>query len=428
MDGGSTAAYRHLFLAACPGAWLLGTALDLAALRAFAVAGAALLLCAFWLSRRRLRFLAVRRELYPSAFEGDAVAVPLVLENRGRGAVHLVEMADAFGPGVAHRQLLLEPGPLHGRRQRRLTYRTFCSRSWGVYTVGPLSLGTADPMGLFQARRSLLLVEPFAVYPQIHPVGGMERRGGRPSAASQPTTRDWPGQSLAYLGVRDYRPGDEMRRIHWRATARRGSPVVKEYEVDLVPYFSLFLDLARAHRAGTGRKSTLDYLVRTAASLLAAASRRGDTLQVFAEGRAPLFVPPGQGDLHLARGLYELIRSRQEGSVSLFELALRHRLELPEGSTAALLLGTISFDDADLEEVLEALRARRVEPLVVLVDSHSFIPIDRRALPRDQAWERTRHLLALLRGHGVAATVLSSEDDLEDALGQADFLGEPAPA
>lgn len=426
MDGGATAAYRRFLLGAVPAAWLVGAALDLAALKALAVAGVALLVCALWLARRPLRFLAVRRELYPSAFEGDAVAVPLVLENRGRRAAYLVELADAFGPGVAHRQLLLEPGPLHGRRRRRLTYRTFCSRSWGVYTVGPLSLGTADPLGLFQARRFLLLVEPFAVYPQLHPVAGMERLGGRPSAAPQPTTRERPGQSLAYLGVRDYRPGDEQRRIHWRATARRGSPVVKEYEVDLVPYFSLFLDLERAHRAGTGRKSTLDYIVRTAASLLASASRRGDTVQVFAEGRAPLFVPPGQGDLHLARGLYELIRSRQEGSMPLFELALRHRVELPEGSTAALLLGTISFEDAELEEVLEALRARRVEPLVVLVDVHSFIPIDRRALPRDEARKRARHLLALLRGHGVAATVLSSEVELEEALARADLFEEPA--
>jgi uncharacterized protein (DUF58 family) len=426
MDGGSTPAYRHVLLAACPLAGLLGLALGLPALRAFAVAGSLLLLFAYTLPRRRLRGLAIRRELYPSAFEGEGVAVSLVLENQGGRTVHLVEIADSFGPGLAHRQLLLEPGPLHGRCGRRLTYRTFCSRSWGIYPVGPISLRTADPMGLFPTRRSILQVEPFAVYPRVYSVAAIERLGGRATATPQPTTRDRPGQSLAYLGVRDYRPGDELRRVHWPATAHRGRPVVKVQEVDLVPYLSLFLDLERAHRAGTGRKSTLDYLVRSAASLLASALRVGDTVQVFAEGRSPLLLPPGQGDVHLAHGLWELIRARQEGTASLFELVLRHRPALPQGSTAVLLVGTISCADEDLDEVLEALAARRIQAFVLLVNNHSFIPIDHRVLPREQAGERTRELLALLRDRGVAGTVLSAEDDLEEALGRADSLGMPA--
>jgi uncharacterized protein (DUF58 family) len=197
-------------------------------------------------------------------------------------------------------------------------------------------------------------------------------------------------------------------------------------EVDLVPYLSLFLDLERAHRAGTGRKSTLDYLVRSAASFLASALRVGDTVQVFAEGRTPLLLPPGQGDVHLAHGLWELIRARQEGMASLFELVLRHRPALPEGSTAVLLLGTISFSDEDLDEVLEALAARRIQTFVLLVNNHSFIPIDRRVLPREKAGERARHLLATLRDRGVAGTVLSAEDELEEALERADSLGMPA--
>jgi uncharacterized protein (DUF58 family) len=426
MDRGSTPAYRHILLAACPLAGFLGLALGLPALKAFAAAGSLLLLFAYALPRRRLRALAIRRELYPSAFEGEGVAVSLVLENQGGRTVHLVEIADSFGPGLAHRQLLLEPGPLHGRCSRRLTYRTFCSRSWGIYPVGPLSLRTADPMGLFPARRSILQVEPFAVYPQAYRVAALERLGGRATATPQPTTRDRPGQSLAYLGVRDYRPGDDLRRVHWPATAHRGHPVVKLQEVDLVPYVSLFLDLERAHRAGTGRKSTLDYLVRSAASLLASALREGDTVQVFAEGRTPLLLPPGQGDVHLAYGLWELIRARQEGTASLFELVLRHRPALPEGSTAVLLLGTISFSDDDLDEVLEALAARRIQAFVLLVNNHSFIPIDRRTMPREQAGERTRDLLALLRHRGVTGTVLSAEEDLEEALGRADSLGMPA--
>jgi hypothetical protein len=79
-----------------------------------------------------------------------------------------------------------------------------------------------------------------------------------------------------------------------------------------------------------------------------------------------------------------------------------------------------------LDEVLEALAARRVQAFVLLVNNHSFIPIDRRVLPRERAEERTRDLLALLRDRGVAGTVLSAEEELEEALARADSLGMPA--
>src|SRR5262249_1768184 len=160
-----------------------------------------------------------------------------------------------------------------------------------------------------------------------------------------------PGQSTSYMGVRDYRPGDDVRRIHWPATARRGAPVVKEYELDLAPYFTLFVDLERRHRAGTGLKSTLEYGVRTAASLLWTAARRGHIVELHAEGAASLFVAPGRGELHLTHCLHELIRVRQDGGTPLLTLAERYRPYLPAGSIAALLSATTELDHAQLEEL-----------------------------------------------------------------------------
>jgi uncharacterized protein (DUF58 family) len=366
------------------------------------------------------------RELYPSAFEDDEVPVSLALENRSRRTSWLVEIGDSFGPAVADRQALLEPGPLHGARRRRLTYRTVCSRPWGIHAVGPLRLGTSDPFGLFHAERSWPEIAPFAVFPRVWPVAGLEKLGARPSLSPQEITSSRPGQSLAYLGVRDYRPGDDLRRIHWPATARRGSPTVKEHEVDLVPYFTLFLDLDRAHRAGTGLKSTLEYLVRTSACLVWTAARRGDLVQVLGEGHRSLVVPPGAGTLHATHALYELIRVQQDGRVPLLDLVEQHRSHLPPGSTAALLAGTLFLDLGRLEEALAALQARGVRPVILLVNKDSFLPIERRAAPRDEAAEQSRAVVSLLRARRVPGAILSAEEELEDALGRPDLFGESA--
>jgi uncharacterized protein (DUF58 family) len=422
MESPESPRYRRCLIGGLTAAVVLGLTLRASALVALGAAGFGLLLHGWWDARRRLASLDVRRSLFPSAFEGDVVGVDLVLENRGRPPAFLVEIADNFAASLSDRPTMLEPGPLGGRRRRRLAYRSGCSRSWGVHVIGPLVLRASEPLGLYHRRRPVAQLDTLALFPCVYPVAGLDRLGARPSFAPQDRTEGRPGQGATYLGVRDYRQGDDPRRIHWPATARRGALVVKEYEVDLIPYFSLFLDLDRTHRAGTGRRSTLEFVVRTAASILWTATRRGDLVQVFADGGKPVALPPGRGELHMTYCLYELIRMRQEGTTGVLDLIERHRLELPRGSTATILAGTVSLDEGRLGDCLDGLEARGVRPVVVLVNEHSFTPVDRWPLPQDRALARCRELAGLLRARGVAGTVLSADDDLENRLARVDLF------
>jgi uncharacterized protein (DUF58 family) len=373
---------HRAFLAGAAGLSLvLGGLLRAPSFVAFALALLLLVLLARASSRRRLARLGGRRSVASGAFEGEEVRVEIALENRGHAPVSLVEVADSFGAAMADRKALLDAGPLRPGRRHRLAYRTQCSRLWGVYTIGPLRVSVSDALGLFSPHRLLPDIRPFDVFPQVHAVGGFERLGARTSFAPAETTTARAGRSAAYLGVREFRPGDDIRRVHWPATARCARPMVKEFELDLAPYFTLFLDLERDHRAGTGRKSTLEYVVRTAASLLATAARRGDTVQLFGEGREPLAVPPGCGELHLACALDRLIRVRQHGALALLDLVRREQAAVPPGSAAALVAASLFLDHGALAEAFGWMRARRIRPVLVAVDVDSFLPIDRRPRP-----------------------------------------------
>jgi uncharacterized protein (DUF58 family) len=417
-------AFRNrAFLAFAAGLCLfLGVVLRTASLLAFALAVLLLLATSRVSARRRLAHLDARRSLTPSAFEDEEVRVEIALENRGRAPVFLIEILDSFGAALAEGKALLDPGPLGPGRRHRLVYRTVCSRLWGVYSVGPLALSTADPLGLFCARRLLPDLRPFDLFPRVHPVGGLERLGARTSFAPSDATAARPGTSAAYLGVRDFRSGDDVRRVHWPATARQGRPMIKELETDLSPYFTLFLDLGRRNRAGTGQKSTREYVVRTAASLLATAARRGDTVQLFGEDRDARVVPPGRGELHLAYALDQLIRVRQAGGVALLDLVERELAAVPAGSTAALLSATLFLDLDRLAELLASLRARRVQPALVAVDMDSFVPIDARPRPRDRVLEQADELRALAHAHGALVAILDAERDLPTELARTDWL------
>jgi len=374
---------------------------------------------------RRLSRLHASRSLTSSAFEGEEVRVEVALENRGRRPVVLVEVADSFGAALAERKSFLDPFPLRPGRRHRMAYRAACTRLWGVYTIGPLTVSVSDPLGLFSPRLVMPDIRPFDLFPKVQPVGGLEKLGSRPSfAPSVPTTAP-AGQSAVYLGVRDFRFGDDLRRIHWPATARHGRPMVKEFERDLTPYFTLFLDLERGHRAGTGRVSTLEYVVRTAASLLASAARRGETVQLFAEGRAPAFVPPGRGELHLAFALDRLIRVRQDGALPLLDLVRREEAVVPPASTVALLTATLFLDTGRLAEAFGQFRACRIRPVLVAVDMDSFLPFTHTARPRETVEAQREALRAVAGDHDALLAILGAADDLPAELGRPDWLAAP---
>ncbi|OFV89062.1 MAG: hypothetical protein A2V74_08920, partial [Acidobacteria bacterium RBG_16_70_10] len=338
-------------------AGLLGLASGSVALVGFAAAWAVLLALAFLASRHQLGGLAAERRTAPSAFEGDLVTVDLFVENHGRRDARFVVASDLFGAGLADRQSVLEPGPLPPLHRRPLSYRAFVARQWGLYTVGPLSVGGWDPLGLWFSQRELPRVDPFEVYPRAVEIESLSARGARATIAPREVSAAASGQSLLFRGVREFAAGDDVRRIHWPATARRGAPMVREFERDLQPVFALFLDLDRRGRAGLGRKSTLEYLVRVGVSLLWTAHRRGDVFSLIAEGDRLILLPPGQGELHLAAALHELVTARQTGGRPLVEVVDRHRDLLPAGATAALVSATTEVDLERLGHVVGALRA-----------------------------------------------------------------------
>jgi uncharacterized protein (DUF58 family) len=401
----------------------VGGATGATALIVLAAGGLLFLGAAFVSSRRALLGLRLSRSLEPTAFEEDPVRVVLALENRGRRPAALVEILDSFGPALADRQRAVEPGPLGSRRRRLLAYRSSCSRGFGEFRVGPLQLLASDPFGLFRAARLVPQMETFTVFPRAFEVAGLDRMGALPSLRPESATLGRPGLSLTHLGVRDYRSGDEPRRIHWRASARRRSLASKEFETDLAPYLTLLLDLERSGRAGTGRKSTLEYLVRVAVSILWTATRRGDIVQLIAEGASPMLLPPGRGQLHATACSLELVRCRQEGRRPVLDVLEDHRGHLPRGSSLVLVATTASLEPEHLSAALSWLLAGQVRVAAVLIDESSFLAIERPQLPLPAARERADALLVACFERGVPATLLDATRELAAELPRPDLLG-----
>ena len=130
---------------------------------------------------------------------------------------------------------------LGGRKTHAWYVRTPCYRR-GRYLLGPLTVRSGDPLGIFELSRTLPQTNTILVYPATVDVHGFRLPEGQMPGGEAARTR------THYLTtnvstVRDYAPGDSFNRIHWRSTARKGQLIVKEFELDPTSDVWILLDL-----------------------------------------------------------------------------------------------------------------------------------------------------------------------------------------
>ena len=195
------------------------------------------------------------------AREGEVLTVRLALRNRAPwGAWGLAIQAgsgDKIDAGLAD---------LGGWRRTEVTWPFIPDRR-GVYPTRPPRIASGFPFGLWEASRALSAAGTLIVWPRTVAVGPIPvEAGGRMGDGEAP--RDRAGGSGDFLGVRAYRRGDSLRRVHWPQTARIGQMVICELQSHAVPRVQVVLDTNPDAHAGSGSNSSLEWVIRVAAGFV----------------------------------------------------------------------------------------------------------------------------------------------------------------
>ncbi|HEX6358165.1 DUF58 domain-containing protein [Actinophytocola sp.] len=289
----------------------------------------------------------VVRELFPDRVErGGRAGITLRVHNPGSRRQAGFTAVDRVGQDrvtVAVRALAA------GSEQSYLNELPTGRR--GRHEVGPLSLRRVDALGL--GRSELLIGETatFWVYPRTHPVRAVA--GGLPLHHHDgEATESSPRGSLDIREVRAYLPGDEVRHLHWKATARTGQLMIRDYADPHQPRFTVLLDNR------TPPAAEFEEAVELTASLVVAAAG--------ADHRCQLVTPSGvdvttnSGSDAVPRYLEELcvVARAEEADLPLVPAALART----GGGTLVVVSATISPDDG---AALVAIRPRYADVVVV---------------------------------------------------------------
>jgi uncharacterized protein (DUF58 family) len=289
----------------------------------------------------------------------------------------------------------------HATGSRVLTFlrakqkRIYNARTWltsrGGFPLGPTTVTSGDPFGIFRVTKRFPAASSLVVLPMIFPVAEFLTPpgllpGGK--AIRRKSLDITPHAS----GIREYVPGDPMKRIHWPTSIRRSQLMVKEFEQDPQAEIWLFLDTHKsAHVARSGEQtetypiddllllrrrkvklapSTLEYSVSIAASLAHyfIDQKRAVGL-VTASAKSFTVIPAERSERQEAKILEELAFVQAESTYTLPGLVTAQLGQLPQGSSAILVTPMIW---PELLIGVDSLQRRNLRPVVVLLMPHSF--------------------------------------------------------
>jgi uncharacterized protein (DUF58 family) len=330
-----------------------------------------------------LRALVAEHRLGASrAVFGDTVEVSLVLENRKLLPVPWIEVDDQFPDALPVLGLLLEPSAIPERATLRNTMALWAYQrvrrryrvvavARGTYTFGPLDLHLTDPFGILTRDDRREATSALLVYPLLAPI---ERFGlaARAPFGERATPQRLLEDPLRVGGTRAYMPGDEPRRIHWKATARTGSLQSKIYEPSARHTISIFLDLRTFKHVSYGYTPELvELAISAAASVARWALDQGYAVGLISNGTLStadqepassavnlrLRVPPSSRPEQLSLILDGLARLYPYYGAPVEKMVASEQDSLPAGATV-VYIGNESVLDVPAILALRQLRSR----------------------------------------------------------------------
>jgi uncharacterized protein (DUF58 family) len=293
----------------------------------------------------------------------------------------------------------------------------------GKFTLGPATLISGDPFGIFRLERTVEGSGEVLVYPQTTPLPGFVLPSAELPGGQDVKSRTY-HVTPNVATIRDYQPGDSFNRIHWRSTARTGQLMVKEFELDPTAEVYLVLDMQeriqqqqapeqlprdrQPQRELRLPESTEEYGVLAAASIARHLLEQNRSVGLISWGQHREVLPAERESRQLFKMLEALSVLRAHGAQPLAEVLAGESVRF--GRNCTLVIVTASLDERWVVS-LQHLLYRGVRAVVILVDPQSF-----------GGWRDSLAVQARLAELRVPTYMFKQGDSLTNALQQTVML------
>ena len=361
---------------------------------------------ALFLVRRHGLRLDVVRSAVPARVAIDERAVVTVrVRNAESSASPIVMAEESIDYALGDRPRFVLPSMRPGQVQE--VQYTVRSHSRGVHRIGPLGVRVRDPFGLTLRTAAVSGDAELVVLPRVLPLpAGRSLGSGMGAEGSVPHMVALHGEDDQT--VREYRDGDDLRRIHWPATARTGELMVRQEDRPAKRRAVLVLDSRSSGHGGSGRNSSLEWCVTTAASVTAHVVDAGYAVHLLTAD------PGSDTGAHHDEALQEALESLARIGLGADDglRAVLHAASVltSSGGLVVYIGGPLSDGEA---RTLAALRQPGSTGAGLVVDPESFAARGRRGSSR--SGPSPEATVATLQSSGWMTTVVDAHTAPADA-------------
>ena len=300
--------------------------------------------------------------------EGEDVEIKIEVKNLG-SPLTLVLVSDFIPKGLQ----LIDGSPSHlmtlkSGEKKEFKYKVTTKR--GMWAFESMQIDVIDPLGLFIWRRVIQVKSYLTALPEVTWIKRVELRAlkTRPTPGHVPSKMI--GEGTDFHSLREYVPGDAMRKINWKATARHSKLISNEYEAEKRADVIIVIDSREVNALG-GRVNALDYSARAAASIAHYVLETGNRVGLISLGGVPRWVHPDHGSRHFLRLAYTLSSLEPRGREP-FDFLIRNFVNVYLTPGAQIIIISPFLDDS----VAKGVRILKRSGFNVIVVSPSPISIE----------------------------------------------------
>ena len=342
--------------------------------------------------------------------EGETLALRVTV--RADRPLELLYIAIDLPDGLALPVGEATAARISATERREVTFPVTCQH-WGAYSRAECRLTSRSAHGLFREDGRLAVRYALRVYPAAERLRELVLpRETQPSAGN--IVARGVGAGIEFAELRPFQPGDELRQVNWRATARRGEMWVNarrpERNADVIIFLDTFVDV------GTPQRGTLDLSVRAATALAARYLRDRNRVGVIGFGGTLQWLLPGSGQRQLYQIVESLIATQLSLSYAWKDVSFIPPHTLPP---QALVIALTPLVDERATQALVDLLQRGFDTAILEISADVFLPApsNRTSHLARRVWLLERELLLdRYRQLGGAVSTWSGERPLETAV------------
>jgi len=334
--------------------------LGLGHLYMMAVAIAAVPLASYTVGKRMLVGLSVQREVADVAWDDQPVPVKLHVHNRSSLPKYFLQAQDTLPEGAQFAEgdgVIPLALPAGGKQEAGYSV-VFQHR--GRYHLGPLNLYATDPLGMFFFSHRLRGQTEVLVLPTPLPLPAIDSLRGALYTAAGAHSAPVRGDSVEFLGIREYAPGDPLRRVDWKHSARYGDLFVRDFERFTQTEVCVLLDRSPVMRQ---IPNSFEIMVKAASGALHLAYASGLPFKLVT-GIAETDSQPAQWSSEQLYGyLYVLAEVAPQPDFAWLDVATKAVAEVPPGTLLVLITASA---DMRLLPLLDVCARKQMQVVALL--------------------------------------------------------------